>query len=120
MGRDVEFCALINAAAEKGRAKMAEEAFLHSMGSIMHRLLHQRFKISSLDEAFHLCPLAFSSPIFIHWNRTELPIHQFTPAHVEILAGFNLLTEPHVTLCERLWLLMVGALSMSHELGSVL
>ena len=68
-----EFYDLSNAAAEEGGAKMAEEAFLHSMGSIMYRLLYQRFETGSLNEAFRLGLLAFSSPIFLHWNKVELP-----------------------------------------------
>lgn len=109
-----EFCAVANAAVEKGGPKMTENLFLHSMGSIMYRLLHQRFETGSLDEAFRFGLLAFSSPIFLHWNRVELPDRQFTSAYREALAGLNL-TEHNVTPRELLWLLMVGALSMSHE-----
>ena len=109
-----EFCALVNAAAELGGAKMTEEAFLDSMGSIMYRLLHQRFETGSVDEAFRLGSLAFSSPVFLHWNRVELPDRQFTSAYREALASLNL-TQPSIAPREHLWLLMVGALSMSHE-----
>lgn len=109
-----QVCAQVNAAAEKGGAKMTEEAFLHSMGSIMYRLLHQRFETGSLDEAFRMGLVAFSSPIFLHWNRVELPDRQFTSAYREALDRLNL-TESNVAPRERLWLLMVGAMSMSHE-----
>lgn len=108
------FCGLINSAAESGGVKMAEEAFLHSMGSIMYRLLLQRFEIGSLNEAFRLGLLAFSSPIFLHWNRVELPDLQFTSAYRKALCELKVM-EANVKPCELLWLLMVGALSMSHE-----
>jgi hypothetical protein len=113
-----EFCALVNAAAKNGGAKMAEEAFLHSMGSIMYRLLHQRFETGSRDEAFRWGLLAFSSPIFLHWNRVELPDPQFNAAYREALAGLDT-TEANVTPEEHVWLLMAGALSMSHEPDSI-
>lgn len=109
-----EFCSLMNAAAETGGTKMEEELFLHSMCSIMYTLLHQRFKKGSLDEAFRLGLLAFSSPIFVHWNRVELFDPQFTSAYRESLAGLTL-EEHGITPQEHTWLLMVCALSMSHE-----
>ena len=109
-----KFCALVNAAAEEGGVKMAEEAFLHSTGSIMYRLLHQRYGTGSLDEAFRLGLLAFSSPIFLNWNRVELLDRQFTSAYRDALTALHLI-GPNVAPQERLWLLMVGALSMSHE-----
>ncbi|KAJ5606584.1 hypothetical protein N7510_009365 [Penicillium lagena] len=109
-----EFCALMNEAAENTRFKISEEAFLHSMGSIMYRLLYQRFEMGSLNETVRLGLLAFSSPIFLHWNRVELPDPQFTSAYREALAALGRM-ESNVEPRERLWLLMIGALSMYHE-----
>jgi hypothetical protein len=133
-----QFCLLVNNATEQGCPKISEEAFLHSMGSIMYRLLHARFEPGSLDEAVRLALLAFSSPIFLHWNRVELPDRQFTSAYREALAGLDyfmdtehtivpqehtIIPQKHtiiyqeytVTPQQHLWLLMVGALSMAHE-----
>jgi hypothetical protein len=109
-----EFCAVINAVAENKGTKMTEEVFLHSMGSIMYRLLHQNFEIGSLDEVFRFGLLAFGSPLFLNWNRIELPDLQFTLAFRNALSGLNQV-EQNVAPRERLWLLMIAALSMSHE-----
>ena len=109
-----QFCALVNAAAEEGGAKMTEHAFLHSMGSIMYRLLHQRFEIGSLDEAFRLGLLAFSSPIFLQWNRVDLQERQSPSAYREALAGLDF-TGSYLAPRELLWLLMVGAVTMAYE-----
>ncbi|CRG90674.1 hypothetical protein PISL3812_07719 [Talaromyces islandicus] len=61
-----QFCTLLNGAAENQEAKVIEETFLHSMGSIMYPLLHQSFQKGSLDETVRLDLLAFSSPTFLH------------------------------------------------------
>ncbi|KAI2610565.1 hypothetical protein GGR54DRAFT_372948 [Hypoxylon sp. NC1633] len=112
------FCTLINAIAENGGIKMTEEVFLQSLGSIIYRLLYQRFEPGSLDEAFRLGLLAFSSPIFLHWNRVELPDRLFNSTYREALARLDA-SQGTVEPREHLWLLMVGALSMSHEPDSV-
>lgn len=111
----LEFCTLINTAAETGGVKMSEQAFLHSMGSIMYRLLHQRFELGSLDEACRLGLLAFSSPVFLHWNRVELPDQKFTSTYRESLSKLDPM-KTKIAPKESLWLLMIGALSMSYEL----
>ena len=108
------FCALVNAATEEKGAKITEEVFLHSMGSIMYRLLYQRFEIGSVGEAFRLGLLAFSSPIFLHWNRVELSDYRFTSRYKDGVVALDL-GECRLTPEEYLWLLMVAALSMSHE-----
>lgn len=116
------FCALINAAAETGGVKLTEEAFLHSMGSIMYSLLHQRFEIGSLDEAFRLGLLAFSAPIFLNWNRLEVLDRRFTLTYRETLAELDRKAAADTDIVsprERLWLLMVAAVAMSHEADSV-
>ena len=108
------FCTLVNTASEKNGAKITEEMFLHSMGSIMYRLLYQRFEIGSIGEAFRLGLLAFASPIFLHWNRVELSDYRFTSRYKDGVVALNL-GDCGVTPEEHLWLLMVAALSMSHE-----
>lgn len=109
-----EFCSLINAAAQTGERNIAEEAFLPYMGSTLYRLLHRRFEVGSLDEAVRLGLLAFSSPIFLHWNRVELPDERFTSTYREALTQL-IRIKPDVAPRQRLWLLMVAALAMSHE-----
>jgi hypothetical protein len=108
------FCSLLNEAAEDQEKKITEEVFLHSMGSIMYRLLHQRFQKGSYDETVRLGLLAFASPIFLHWNREEFPSHQFTCSYRDALAMFYS-TGPDIERHEQVWLLMVGALCMAHE-----
>lgn len=113
-----EFCTLINSAAEQRGSKIPEQLFLHSMGSIMYRLLHHRFAKGSLDEAVRLGLLAFASPIFLNWNRVELQDRRFTTAFRQGLVELSL-TNPDVESQNLLWLLMVAALSMSHEPDAV-
>lgn len=108
------FCAQVNAAAEEDGPKVTEEMLLQNMTSIMYPLLHQRFQKGSLDEAVRFGLLAFSSPIFLHWNRVELPDRRFTSAYLEELAVVTL-SGADIAPQERLWLFVVGALSMSHE-----
>ena len=108
------FCTLINAAAESRGDKITEERFMRAMGSIMYRLLNQRFETHSADEAFRLGLLAFAAPIFLHWNRVELPDRRFTSAFREALAELDPKT-PIVESRAVFWLLMIGAVSMSHE-----
>lgn len=114
-----ECCTRLNAAAANGGVKVTQEAYLHSMGAIMYRLLHQRFATGSLDEAFRLGLLAFSSPIFLNWNRAELTDPRFNLAYRKALAGLDTLESHHVASREYIWLLIVAALSMSHEADSM-
>ncbi|KAK6383444.1 hypothetical protein LTS17_002736 [Exophiala oligosperma] len=112
------FCAQVNAAAEDDGPKVTEETFLQNMMAIMYPLLHQHYQIGSLEEAVRLGLLAFSSPLFLHWNRVELPDRRFTSAYREALATMTLVGAD-IAPRERLWLFMVGALSMSHESESM-
>ena len=109
-----DFCGLVNVATAEEGAKITEEVFLQNMGSIMYRLLFQDFEIGSIGEAFRLALLAFSSPIFLHWNRVELSDYRFTSRYREAILALNP-GESRVAPQEHLWLLMVAALSMSHE-----
>lgn len=110
------FCTLVNrtAATPQAKARITEQDFLTNMGAIMYRLLHQRYTPGSLDEAFRLGLLAFSSPIFLNWNRVELPDPRFTSAYRQALAELEN-TNCNITPQEHLWLLMVAAVSMTHE-----
>ena len=112
------FCAQLNQARENKGAKVTTAAFLHSMGAIMYRLLHQRYHPGSRNEVFRIGLLAFSTPIFLHWNRVELPDPHFTATFRKVLIQYEL-TKQTLGKQEQLWLLMVAALSMSHEPGSV-
>ena len=109
-----EFCTAINAAAQRGGLKITEETFLHQMGSIVYRLLHLRYAVGTLDEAFRIALLSFSSPIFLHWNRLELPDNRFNDNFRQCLVTLNI--DDAVGAREDIiWLLMVAGLSMSHE-----
>jgi hypothetical protein len=114
-----DFCSRASAAVKEEAPKLTEEAFLHSMGSTMYRLLHQRYRIGSPNEAFRLGLLAFSSPIYLHWNRVELPDHRFNAAYRRALVALKSQTIIDVTPREWTWLLTVGALSMLHEPESI-
>ena len=110
------FCSLTNAVTEKGGPQITEEQFLHNMTSITYTLLHQHFKTSTVNEAYRLALLAFSAPVFIHWNRVELFSQSFTSALREALVGLELGEHGYsLTPREYTWLLMVCALSMAHE-----
>lgn len=106
------FCSSINAAFEERRASMTEQVFLHSMGSVMYRLLHLQYAAGSPDEAFRLALLAFSSPVFLNWNRDERLSLQFMDAFQHALAKLHR-ASPAVNPQDFLWLCMVGALSTS-------
>lgn len=110
-----QFCTLLNEATDNFKAKIIEETFLHNMGSIMYRLLHQRFQKGSYDETVRLGLLAFASPIFLHWNREEFHTWHFTSSYREALAMFHSTGPNDLEPQEHLWLLMVGALAMAHE-----
>lgn len=114
------FCSQANAAMDNGGPKITEEAFLHSMGSTVYKLLHQRFDLGSLDEAIRLGLLAFSSPIYLHWNRVELPDPRFNLAFRKALSALILQASGSVTPREWIWLYMIAALSMFHEPDSIL
>lgn len=115
-----KFCSQANAAMENGGAKITEETFLHSMGFTVYRLLHQRFDLGSFDEAIRLGLLAFSSPMYLHWNRIELPDPRFNSALRDALTALMLQASGRVTPQERIWLYTVAALSMFHEPDNIL
>ncbi|CAI6341392.1 unnamed protein product [Periconia digitata] len=112
------FSAQVNAASHDAGPRISEEHFLESMTSIMYRLLLRRYPIGSIDEAFRLGLIAFSSPVFLHWNRVELPDEKFIAAYRHAIMSLRLKStniEPH----ELVWLLMVAAVSKAHELKSL-
>lgn len=108
-----DFCLGINEACEETGNKISNETFVHAMGSIMYRLLHTKYQKGSLEETCRLGLLAFLSPVFLQWTRYELADPRFTSSYrssLELLRRKNSVQPPIL-----LWLLVVGALSMSHE-----
>lgn len=108
-----DFCLSINEAYEEAGDKITKETFVHAMGSIMYRLLHTQYQQGSLEETCRLGLLAFLSPIFLQWTKYELADPRFTSSYrnsLELLHRDNAIQPPIL-----LWLLVVGALSMSHE-----
>lgn len=112
------FCNILSTAAEFKGEKVTEETFLQNIVSIMYRLAHQRFERGSVDEAFRLGLIAFSSPIFLCWNKVELADPRFNSAYRDTLETLEL-SNTNVSPKERLWLVMVAALSMADEPGGV-
>lgn len=113
-----QFSTLINAASYNAGPSITEEYFLQSMTAILYRLLLRKYPRGSLNEAIRLSLLAFASPVFLHWNRVELAAEYFTFAYRDTLAELDLeanKVEPN----ELVWLLMVAAVSMSHESHSI-
>ena len=108
-----DFCALVNAAAEERVPSITEATFIHYMGAVMYRL-HQPFGVGTLDEAVRMALLAFASPVFLNWNRMELPDPRFTANLQQALVA--LMQSKHDAASQELvWLLTVGAMTVSHE-----
>ncbi|KAF1965836.1 hypothetical protein BU23DRAFT_518851 [Bimuria novae-zelandiae CBS 107.79] len=107
------FCRLINIASTNEAARVTEDTFLHVMGSVLYRLLHLRYDRGTLDEAIRLGLLAFSRPIFLDWKTVEWINGYFVTAWRQTLEDLieNLAFTPR----DSIWLLMTGALSMSHD-----
>jgi len=72
------FCSLVNLAAE-ARGRIPWELFLHTMTSVMYRLIHMRFDVGSTNEAIGLCLLTLASHVFLQWK-----IVRTTYAHLRV------------------------------------
>lgn len=107
------FCNIINRAASNEAARVAEYAFLHAMGSTLYRLLYLRYRQGTLNEAVRLTLLAFSIPVFLDWKMVYRMDGHFVKAWHHALA--NVLTDCTFTIQDSIWILMTGALSMSHD-----
>ena len=109
------FCSLVNLAAE-ARGRIPWELFMHTMTSVMYRLIHMNFDVGSANEAVRLGLLALASHIFLQWK-----VVRTTYAHLKVSYRSSLedvegsgCISPH--LCS--WLLMVGAVSVFEELDT--
>lgn len=113
------FCAHLDKAARDPMARVTEEMFLHSMGSIMYRLLYMRFEEGAFNESFRLAILTLAAPVFLDWKFfLEWKIFywingQVMPTWRRILT--KLPTYSAHTQHDRIWLLMVGVVSMGHD-----
>lgn len=79
----------------------------------MYPLLHQRYQPGSFEEAFRLGILAFLCPLFLQWDRFELLDARFISSYKESLQP--LFIKHTLQPLMMVWLLMIGAISMSHE-----
>jgi hypothetical protein len=103
------FCCLINAVAEK-RIKLGNQILLNAMISVIYPLLQMNFPADSVDEAFRLGLLAFSSHIFLDRKGVRLP-HYFISRNYR--ACFDTLDKLEGDLSQvSLWFLMIGAISI--------
>ncbi|KAF2092966.1 hypothetical protein NA57DRAFT_62068 [Rhizodiscina lignyota] len=109
-----QFCSLVNDAVERDMHLIVDQVFLSSMGSIMYRLLHFRFKAGSLDETVRLALVAFCSPIFLQWQNIKLVDPSLAHNYRKSLAGLNAL-RCGATPGAFLWLMMIGGTSIFHE-----
>lgn len=107
------FCNVVNRAASNKAARVMEDTFLHAMGSILYRLLHLRYGQGTLDEAIRLTLLAFSIPVFLDWKVVYWVNSYFVTAWRKALT--SVLTDITFTTQDSIWILMIGALSMSHD-----
>lgn len=108
------FCGLVNIAARDEAARLTEDAFLHAMGSILYRLLYLRYERGSLDETIRLSLLALSAPIFLDWKTVYWVNGHFIASWrhclTDLLTGLTCFAPQ-----DSIWILMTGALSMSHD-----
>ncbi|RDW84448.1 hypothetical protein BP6252_02038 [Coleophoma cylindrospora] len=103
------FCRMINLAAET-KYKFPQETLLHTMATVMYRLLHMQFAPGSVDEAIRLGLLAFSSNIFLQLQNVKPPYIYLPNAFRCCLLELQLPRERPSRLL--LWLLFIGALSV--------
>ena len=108
------FCEMVNIAAVNQAARLSEDTFLHAMGSILYRLLYLRYERGSLDETIRLSLLAFSAPVFLDWKTVYWINGHFITSWrqclTDMLANFTCFTPQ-----DSIWILMIGALTMSHD-----
>ena len=104
------FCTKVNAAADS-RELLPKELLLETMASVAYRLLDMSYEIGSLNEAVRLGLLAFCSHIFLQWANMKPPLAQFSMLYKQ---SFISLRPPHDVKSSqvRIWLLMVGAVSV--------
>lgn len=104
-----EFSHMINRTA-KSQHRIATETFLHTMASVMYRLLDMtKFKVDSIEEVIRLGLLAFSSSVFLQWKQLGLSYNYLAITYRNCLAESRCSNTPPKLL---LWLLMVGAVSV--------
>lgn len=106
------FSARINLA-DKTKSKLPKELLLDTMASVMYRLMHMSYRLSSLDERIRLGLLAYSTSIFLQWRDTRMSYHCFSTAYRDCLTGSHLsdMLPNHF----QLWFLMTGAVSIFKE-----
>jgi hypothetical protein len=108
------FCALMDIAARNPAARITEKTFLHVMGSILYRVLHMRFQEDTLDEYIRLGLLSFAAPAFLDWKSIHWLNGHFTLTWRRALG--KILTQSMLAPQDRIWLLMMGTFTISHDL----
>lgn len=106
------FCCMINLAAEANH-KFPQADLLHTMASVMYRLLYMHFEHGSLDEVIRIGLLAFSSSIFLQWQDVRPSYSHLPNAYRGCLAGLKGMEG--VAPPPLLWLLFIGAISVFSE-----
>jgi hypothetical protein len=107
------FCARMDIAARNASARVTEKTFLHVMGSVLYRLLHMRFQEDTLDGYIRLGLLAFAAPAFLDWKTVYWLNGHFTLTWRQALN--KILTQSTLAPQDRIWMLMMGTLTMSHD-----
>ncbi len=110
-----KFCSVINLAAAT-QCRISPEVNLNTMAAVIYRLLQRSYEGSSVEEALRLGLLAFCSHVFLRWQNVGLPYNHLSTRHRRCLAELSASPEA----CPRtlLWLLTIGAISMSTELNA--
>ncbi len=103
------FCMQVNLGTQTQRL-IYPEVIHGTMISVMYRLFGMSFAAGSIDEVVLLGLLAFSHHIFLQWQNIKLAHYPFIATYRKCIQSFNLAGE---TTCQlKLWLLVVGAISM--------
>ena len=100
------FCALANISANSNN-KLPKEVLLDTMGSVMYRLLHLRFKSGTTDEVTRLGLLSFSASVFLMVRHGAFSMPCYPSAFRDCLLN---LAQPTIFPYQvLLWLLVAGS-----------
>ncbi|KAI0551750.1 hypothetical protein F4679DRAFT_572074 [Xylaria curta] len=104
-----KFCLLVNVGTQT-KQFIHPETICDTMAAVTYRLLEIHFAIGSIDEALRYGLLVFSNHIFLQWSDLKLPYPHFPAAYRTRIAKFI----PHHGASPqlKLWLLMIGAISI--------
>ncbi|KAI1748949.1 hypothetical protein F4782DRAFT_337840 [Xylaria castorea] len=104
-----KFCLLVNVGTQTQQF-IHPETICDTIAAVTYRLLNTHFAIGSIDETVRYGLLVFSYHIFLQWNDLKLPYSHFPTAYRTRIA--NVLPHHGASPQLKLWLLMIGAISV--------